>query len=162
MIKKYVLGIDAGSEETGLCLVEAATFKPIVFGKIKNEEVFLWLKENNDKINDEFCVVAYEQFKNYGMPMGDSTIKSIEWNGRFKQHLNDVYKITKQFPIMRVEEKVNICKSVKAKDSHIRQALIDRFGEVGTKKKPGFFYGFKKDVWSAFAVAITFIDKIKL
>lgn len=159
MFKKYILGIDTGSEETGICLIEATTFKPIVFGKIPNVNMFDWFNQNNDKINEENCIVAYEQFKNYGMPIGDSTIKSIEWNGRFLQHLEDVYNIKQWHPVMRVEEKINICGSIKAKDSNIRQALINRFGEVGTKKKPGFFYGFKKDIWSAFAVAVTFIDK---
>jgi hypothetical protein len=47
---------------------------------------------------------------------------------------------------------------MKAKDSNIRQALIDRFGEVGIKKNPGWFYGFKKDIWQAYAVGITYHD----
>ena len=38
--------------------------------------------------------------------------------------------------IYRKEEKMNICHTMRAKDSNIRQALIDRFGEVGTKKNP--------------------------
>ena len=48
---------------------------------------------------------------------------------------------------------------MKAKDSNIRQALIDRFGPVGTKKNPGWFYGVSKDVWAAIAVGgVTFHD----
>ena len=40
------------------------------------------------------------------------------------------------FENLTKEEKMNLCGSMKAKDSNIRQALIDRFGEVGTKKNP--------------------------
>ena len=51
------------------------------------------------------------------------------------------------------------------KTSTIRQALIDLFAKdtpnkgKGTKKDPGYFYGFKKDIWQAMAVAYVFHTK---
>jgi hypothetical protein len=60
--------------------------------------------------------------------------------------------------IYRKDEKMNLCHSMKAKDANIRQALIDRFGVVGTKKSPGWFYGVSKDVWAAIAVGVTYHD----
>jgi hypothetical protein len=47
---------------------------------------------------------------------------------------------------------------MRAKDSNIRQALIDRFGEPGTKKVPGLLYGIKKDEWSALALGVFWHD----
>ena len=43
----------------------------------------------------------------------------------------------------------------------MRQALKDRFGDKGTKKKPGHFYGFSKDIWQAYALGVYWIDTQK-
>lgn len=148
-----ILAIDVGTTETGFCLIDKDTYKPIHFGKISNEELLQIVK------NEDYDILIYEEFQSYGMPIGISTITSITWNGRYIQSALDRNKIVDY--IYRKEEKMNICGSMKAKDSNIRQALIDRFGEVGTKKAKGFFYGFKKDIWAAYAVGITWLDKQK-
>jgi len=53
------------------------------------------------------------------------------WIGKFTEASG-----MKENYIYRKDEKMNICHSMRAKDSNIRQALIDRFGIVGTKKNP--------------------------
>lgn len=148
-----ILSIDVGTTETGFCLIDKDTYKPIRFGKVSNEELLNIVK------NENYDILIYEEFQSYGMPIGISTITSITWNGRYIQSALDKNKIVDY--IYRKEEKMDLCGSMKAKDSNIRQALIDRFGEVGTKKNQGFFYGFKKDIWSAFAVGVTWLDKQK-
>ena len=46
------------------------------------------------------------------------------------------------------------------------QALVDRFAPgqpnhgKGTKAEPGFFYGFRADVWQAFALAVYAADQL--
>lgn len=148
-----ILAIDVGTTETGFCIINKETYKPIRFGKISNEDLLDIVR------NEEYDTLIYEEFQSYGMPIGVSTITSITWNGRYMQIALDREK--KVDYIYRKEEKMNLCHSMKAKDSNIRQALIDRFGEVGTKKNQGWFYGFKKDIWAAYAVGITWLDKQK-
>ena len=148
-----ILSIDVGTTESGFCFIDKDTYKPISFGKISNNDLLKIVK------NEDYDTLIYEEFQSYGMPIGISTITSITWNGRYMQIALDRGKQVDY--IYRKEEKMNICGSMKAKDSNIRQALIDRFGEVGTKKNQGFFYGFKKDIWAAYAVGITWLDKQK-
>lgn len=146
-----ILSIDAGSEESAYCLIDKKTYKPIEFGKVSNEQILMKiieLKYNN---------LILEMIASYGMPVGASVFETCVWIGRFIQARN----CPDYDYIYRKEEKMNLCHSMKAKDSNIRQALIDRFGEVGTKKNQGFFYGFKKDIWAAYAVGITWLDKQK-
>lgn len=70
----------------------------------------------------------------YGMAVGKTVFDTCVWIGRFTE-LAKLQNIEVEY-IYRKEEKINLCKSMKAKDSNIRQSLIDRFGEVGTKKNP--------------------------
>ncbi len=148
-----ILSLDVGTIESAYCIMNCDNYKPLKFGKIDNEELLKIVKK------EKYDILVYEEFQSYGMPIGESTIRSITWNGRYIQSALD--KNIPVYPIYRKEEKINLCHSMKAKDSNIRQALIDRFGEVGTKKNQGFFYGFKKDIWSAFAVGCTYLDKQK-
>lgn len=156
-----ILAIDPGNEESAYCLIDENTYKPIEFGKIDNKTL------QYEVIGDLFhryeieCVVI-EMIASYGMPVGASVFETCVWIGRIYELISNPYlHDTKVEYIYRKDEKINLCNSMKAKDSNIRQALIDRFGEVGTKKSPGFFYGFKKDIWAAYAVGVTWLDKQK-
>ena len=144
-----ILAIDSGNIESGYCLMDSETYKPLDFGKIDNEAILFKLKEL------DYDVLVLEMVASYGMPVGASIFETCVWIGRFIQ----ARKCPDFEYIYRKEEKMNLCQSMKAKDSNIRQALIDRFGEVGTKKAQGWFYGFKKDVWAAYAVGTTYLDK---
>ena len=87
------------------------------------------------------------------------------WIGRFIEQLSCCCDIVQTLPRQTV--KAHLCQSVRAKDSNVRQALVDRFapGETnygkGTKKAPGFFYGFSADIWQSFALAVTYNDLIR-
>jgi hypothetical protein len=128
---------------------------PRKFAKCDNEELLGIL---NKLYMPEY--VAIEMIASYGMAVGKEVFETCVWIGRFRQALENNSVQNLKF-IYRKDEKMNLCHSMKAKDSNIRQALIDRFGEVGTKKKPGWFYGVSKDVWAAIAVGVTYADKVE-
>lgn len=140
-----------GNKESAYVLIDEKTYTPIEFAKIDNTQMLFKIKElNYDKL-------IIEMIASYGMPVGAEVFDTCVWIGRFIQaRKSSIYEY-----IYRKEEKMNLCQSMRAKDSNIRQSLIDRFGIVGTKKEKGFFYGFKKDIWAAFAVGVTYLDKIK-
>lgn len=156
---KKILAIDAGTEQSGFCIMEVDTYKPVMFGKIDNEELLRIVLEGC------YDALVYEEFQSYGMPIGKTTIVSITWNGRFIQAAVSLGKPF--YPILRVEEKVYICGTTKAKDANLRAAMIERFAKFdfkngkGTKANPDWFYGFSKDSWSAAIIATTWNDKQK-
>jgi hypothetical protein len=154
-----VLAIDPGNVLSAFCLIDADTLKPLLFNKVSNDELHKSLKEW--QFGEDDCVVI-EMVESFGMGVGKTVFETVFWIGRFFETASR--RVPKNvFRIYRKEEKLHICHSVKAKDSNISTALIDRFAKhsasgKGTKDKPDFFYGFSKDVWAAYAVGLTFIE----
>ena len=101
--------------------------------------------------------MVIEQIRCYGMPIGQTTLDTVFWSGRFWESWKGDRHL-----MPRLEVKKHLCHNGSAKDSNIRQALIDRFGPPGTKKEPGLLYGVKKDIWAAMAVAVTWMENYDL
>lgn len=162
-----ILAIDPGNEQSGVVLIREKDLKPLVAEKINNEELLdNLLMDRYERLEETEYIshVAIEMIASYGMAVGKSVFETCVWIGRFIQALeNNYYNDSLKF-IYRKDEKMNLCHSMKAKDSNIVQALIDRFAPntpnkgKGTKKEPGWFYGFKKDIWQAYAVGVTYYD----
>lgn len=148
-----ILSIDPGNIESAYTLLDD-NLKPIEFGKVLNEELREKLIFINMNSLFEDYHIAIEMIASYGMAVGATIFDTCVWIGRFIECL-PFLKITY---IYRKDEKMNLCGTMRAKDSNIRQALIDRFGVVGTKKNKGWFYGFKSDIWAAYAVGVTYHD----
>ena len=89
------------------------------------------------------------------MSVSDSIFDTVYWTGRFREAWGDKGFFDR---IPRMTVKMHLCHNSRAKDSNIRQALIDRFGAPGTKKEQGLTYGLKADMWQAFALAVYFYD----
>lgn len=153
-----ILAIDPGNIESAYVIVENDLSKVIEKGKIDNIDLLDLLLFWQEKYEWKIDYFAIEGIQSYGMAVGKSVFETCYFIGRLIEAGKRDLEI-KHTMIYRMEEKMCLCHSTKAKDSNIRQALIDRFGEVGTKKNPGYFFGFKSDIWSAMSVAVTFYDK---
>lgn len=148
-----ILAVDPGPTESAYAFLDNE-LKPYQFGKVANEMLSDIIESMDLEDDAEFCI---EMVASYGMSVGKEVFETVFWIGRFWEtaiRTNCIY-MTK---VYRKDVKMNLCGSMKAKDSNIRQALIDRFGVVGTKKNKGWFYGISKDVWSAIAVGVTYAD----
>ena len=161
-----ILAIDPGTKESGYVVAEYETLRPLRFGKDDNATIIGIIGDVLGTSSDE-CTVALEMVASYGMPVGHEVFETVRWIGRFEQHISDGFPGTEIRYVYRRDEKLAICHSPKANDATIRRALADRFaygtrnGGKGTKKEPGFFYGFRADIWQAFAVAVTCHDAIE-
>ena len=159
---QYIIGLDPGNKYTGYCIVDEK-LKPIMFGKEANDIVMEICKSRlmESDMTEDSHIVAIERVASYGMTVGSEVFETCEWIGRFSQELGHFSPIGY---VYRRDEKKYICGSPTANDATIRRALADRFAYgapnygKGTKSNPGFFYGFKADIWSAFAVCVTYND----
>lgn len=163
-----ILAIDAGNTESGYAVINMPDFELLDFGKVENEALLDWLREYEEfgweKISKFYHIdrFAFEMIGSYGMPVGKDVFETCVWIGQFKEALESQGENVDY--VYRKDEKINLCGSMKAKDSNIRQALINRYAKhdfkngKGTKKSKDVFYGVSKDVWSAIAVGVTFWD----
>lgn len=139
-----ILAIDPGNTHSAYCFIDK-DYKPKSFGKVCNHELMEIIYKTDTVI---------EMVESYGMPVGKEVFDTVLWIGRMIQKIGEE-NVTL---IGRKKVKVNLCNSVRAKDSNVRQALMDRFGDKGTAQAPGWFYGFKADIWSAYAIGVTYLD----
>lgn len=103
------------------------------------------------------CVLVIEGVEAMGMAVGREVFETVFWSGRMVQAWP--YKWER---VTRRQVKLHLCGSMKAKDTNIRQALLDRFGgrekALGTKRAPGPMYKVISHEIAALAVAVTFYD----
>lgn len=156
-----IIAIDPGCTESGYVVVRHdgnEITQVLDKGKVENKEIY--------SVMNQYLAydLAIEMVACYGMPVGAEVFDTCVWIGQFLREANTRKLARKIKLIYRKEEKLNLCGTPAAKDANIVQALIDRYAYgqpnkgKGTKKQPGFFYGFAKDVWQAMAVAVTYFD----
>ena len=112
-----------------------------------------------DSTNAE--VFACERVASYGMSVGAEVFETCEWVGEFRGAWRK--RGHTAMLVYRRDVKLHLCGTSKAKDSNVRQALLDLFAltgggstpQIGIKARPGPLYGVSSHAWPALAVAIT-------
>ena len=162
MAGRWILAIDPGNEQSAFVLCDP-DLKPVVFGKNENELMYVLMIDAISLIlrsPERKLQIVIEDIENHGMPVGRTTFDTLKWIGRLMERFKDLDVAF----IYRSQEKMTICHHPRANDATIKQALIDRFAPntpnygKGSKKNPGWFYGFRADIWQAYAVAVTYHD----
>ena len=151
-----IIAIDPGPEESAYVMFDTSKGLIEDKGKVSNDALLARLQGDLGGMTTR-CVI--EQIASYGMAVGKDIFETCVWTGRFMQ----AFGPQRCDRIPRLAVKVNLCRSAKANDGNIRQAIIDRFGPgkekaIGKKSAPGPLFGVAGDIWSALAVAITWTE----
>jgi hypothetical protein len=170
-----LIAIDTGTTKSAYCIFRPCESNIIEIDILENEELVKRLKElsrtNQASVSPMRQILVLEMFKSYGAVLGDTVLMSCVWIGRFIAAFGE----SRTFDLIpRKTIVTKLCGRSSARDSNVRQALIDHFAginhsslgefyKVGTEakslvRKGGSLYTVKKDMWSALAVAVTYLD----
>lgn len=157
-MNRPVLALDPGTSRSATCFYDG-TGAPRC-NRLDNAEALDMLRHYD--AGNPRCTLVIEQVEHYGsgMPIGRDVLETVHWSGRFCEAWERWGGTVERLP--RREVKLHLCGSSRARDSNIRQALIDRWGgketAIGRKATAGPLYGIAGDEWAALAVAVTWLD----
>lgn len=162
-----ILAIDPGTHQSAY--VQLQHGKIAAFGKVINSELLHMLRLSNPL---QYDAIVFEQVKAYEH-ISDDALWTVHWCGRLHQvalgaAIDIVY-------VPRSTVKVHVTgHNHTSKNSHVRMAMIDRWGaqkipvtdeeQEGIPKsrrkalRPGPTAGIKTDMWAALAVATWYLD----
>lgn len=158
-----ILAIDPGTTQSGWCFVQDG--KVLGSGVEENHAVLGNLPRRFGFGEFSLDQLAIEMVASYGMAVGKETFRTVWWSGRFAERW--IMNTCRQpIEVYRADVKIHLCKSMKAKDANIRQALIDLYGgskeaAIGKKATPGPLYGVSSHAWAALAVAVTAAARVE-
>lgn len=148
--------IDPGTEQSALVSIDGGR----IWGEVvANDDLshYLALEASSDRH------LVIEEIASYGMPVGREVFQTCVWTGRFIEVWRARGGSWSLLP--RKDVKLALCGSLKAKDSNVRMAVLDRFGgkekAIGKKAAPGPLYGIKSHAWAALALALAYQEQAK-
>jgi len=153
-----LLAIDSGNIQSAYIIFDTFENRVVKKNLLQNEEFLLKLKDL------QFDEVAIEKIVSLGMPIGNTTIDTIFFNGRLHEFfLNNFFLKPNWYT--RMDIRMHLCLTTRAKDGNVRAALINRFGEPSTKKLSHNIYNELEDkiyfgthFWSCLAVAMYHLE----
>ena len=150
------IGIDPGAVNSGFVVYDSDS-ETVLDKELAPNICIAQLIENH---RDTAERVIIEQLRGYGLRVGNDTFDSIWWSGRFAEAA--VRLGLEVYMAPRKDIVKTICDNGNAGDKGVRDALIDRFGPVGTKKAPGKLYGISSHMWAALAACVAHADGLEV
>lgn len=121
---KSILAVDPGNVKSGWAHVELDTRSPgnifILEGGVTENSA---LREKFKSHKYESALLIIEMFKPRGQPTAAEEFETLVQLGRFLQDWRGVWSY-----VFRQDAKLAVCGNTRARDTHIRQGLIDLFG----------------------------------
>jgi len=187
----FGIGIDPGTTHTGMAIVDVLNKKLIFAQHVENNDLIQWigstgchglfLSKNINEVFHKNTLVGIERIISYGKAVGNATLDTAEWVGRFRQEA--YHKFAEVDMIRRPDVKVSLCGSVTYRgekgalksvtDAMMKHVAMDCFPQtgggkkpaIGTEKNPGplFHMPSKKNggdhCWSSLFVILTALRK---
>ncbi len=145
-----ILAIDPGNKQSAYVFYDPEN-KSILEKDIVPNDILSNKIRGGLELFGRYDVMAIEMIACYGLPVGEEVFDTCVWVGRFtelaKAHVEYVFRRT---------VKKEVCGKCRSNDSKVRASLIELFGGKNELKKGGILNGFKKDLWAALGVAVTY------
>jgi len=159
--RRTILAIDPGNVQSAWLLYDPASHRVREKAIVSNAMLLAMLRLSDEMLPGPNGTLAIEMIASYGMAVGKTIFETCVWIGKFVEAWENRGGVSSF--VYRRDVKLHLCMNCRAKDSNVRQAIIDLFPasgvgaipQIGTKKAPGPLYGISKDLWAALGVALT-------
>lgn len=162
-----ILAIDPAPVYHSYCLIDTDDYYCVECGKVKADH-FRRLMNNHLTYNR----VVIEGMSSYHAAVGETTFATCYEIGRLMEIAHrvplwngDTFINYPAEVITRREVKRLLHLPSNTNDAGVIQYLTHRFAPnepnfgKGTKSRPSWFYGFKADIWQAYALGVAYIDR---
>jgi hypothetical protein len=156
-----ILAIDPGPTESGYCAWNGARVVACgtdVCNEVLRRETLPAVLRMQRELEGRGINLAIEKVACFGAPVGALVFETVFFSGR----LSEWWEGTTGRAAIRLtfgDVTLHHCLTRRAKESQVRQALIDRFGAPGTKAAPGLLYRVHGHAWSALGLAVAVFDQ---